>query len=73
MFLAGWWVGRWWQGRFAVKSAVVIWLVYAVIDVAIIVEAGMTPTVALLVAISVLTKLAAVYIGALLANNSRNR
>src|SRR4051794_38643670 len=30
MFLAGRWVGGWWRGEFAVKSALVIWLVYAV-------------------------------------------
>ena len=72
MFLAGWWVGSWWQGEFAVKSALVIWLTYAVIDVAIILAAGMTPGIAILVAVSVLTKLAAVYFGALFANGSQS-
>ena len=63
MFLAGWWVGGWWQGEFAVKSALVVWLVYAVIDVAILLAAGLTSRMALLVAVSLLTKLAAVYFG----------
>src|SRR5215203_5958587 len=35
MFLAGWWVGSWWQREFALKSSLVVWLVYAVIDIAI--------------------------------------
>jgi ABC-type transport system involved in cytochrome c biogenesis permease subunit len=71
MFLAGWWLGRWWQGEFAVKSALIIWLVYAVIDVAIMLGAGLTSTMAILVSVSVLTKLAAVYAGAQFANSSR--
>jgi hypothetical protein len=72
MFLAGWRVGRWWQGQFAVKSALVIWLVYAVIDLSIIVGVGITLDIGLLVAASLITKLAAVYGGALFANTSRN-
>ena len=68
MFLAGWWVGGWWQGRFAVKSALVIWLAYAVIDVAIIVAAGATSRIGLLVAVSLVTKLVAVYLGAQFAD-----
>lgn len=67
MFLAGWWVGGWWQGEFAVKSALFIWLVYAVIDVAALLVAGVTPKIAILVAVSMITKLAAVYLGALFA------
>ncbi len=72
MFLAGWWVGGWWQGEFAVKSALVIWLAYAVIDFAILLAAGMTSRVAVLVAVSCVTKLAAIYFGALFANGSRS-
>lgn len=69
MFLAGWWVGRWWRGEFAIKSALVVWLAYAVIDLAIVAAAGATSSVGLLVAVSLLTKLAAVYAGALFANS----
>src|SRR5436190_1354541 len=72
MFLAGWWVGRWWRGEFAVNSALVIWFTYAFIDVAIMLGAGLTSKMALLVAISVVTKLAAVYCGALFASSSRS-
>jgi hypothetical protein len=72
MFLAGWWVGRWWQGKCAVKSALVVWLTYAVIDVSIILAAGMTSRIAVLVAVSMLTKLASVYFGALFATGSRS-
>ena len=71
MFLAGWWVGGWWRGEFAVKSALVIWLAYAVIDLAIAMAAGLTSSMAILVAVSLVTKLAAVYFGALFANSSR--
>jgi len=71
MFLAGWWVGGWWQRRFAVKSALVVWLAYAVIDLAIVLAAGVTSKVAVLVAVSLATKLAAVYFGARFANRSR--
>ena len=70
MFLAGWWVGRWWQGKFAVKSAIAIWLTYAVIDVTVMLASGLTSQMAILVAVSILTKLAAVYAGALLADRS---
>ena len=72
MFLAGWWVGGWWQGEFAVKSALVIWLTYAVIDLSIVLAAGVTSRVAVLVAVSIITKLAAIYAGALVANGSRS-
>ena len=72
MFLAGWWVGGWWQSEFAVKSALVVWLAYAIIDIAIILAAGVTSRVALLVAVSVLTKLVAIYFGALFANGLKS-
>jgi hypothetical protein len=72
MFLAGWWVGGWWQGEFAVKSALIVWFAYAAIDIAILLGAGVTSRIAILVAVSLLTKLAAVYLGALFANSSRS-
>ena len=72
MFLAGWWVGGWWQGESAVRSALIVWLVYAVIDVAIMLASGLTSRMAILVAVSILTKLASVYAGALFANGSRS-
>lgn len=42
MFLAGWWVGCWWQGEFALRSSLVVWLAYPAIDIAILLAAGMT-------------------------------
>jgi len=71
MFLAGWRVGRWWQGEFAVKSALVIWFAYAVIDVTIALAADITSMAAVLVVVSLVTKLAAVYLGAIIANSSQ--
>ncbi len=72
MFFAGWWVGGWWQGEFSVKSALVIWFAYAVIDFAVLVAAGFTLRIAVLFAASFVTKLAAIYLGALFASGSRN-
>ncbi len=72
MFFAGWWVGRWWRGGFAIQSALVIWLVYVLIDFSVILLAGaMTPTMAVLFSVSFATKLAAVYFGAQFANARR--
>src|SRR5688572_11604860 len=43
MFLAGWWVSGWWEGRFPIESALVVWITYVVIDVAVLLAAGVTP------------------------------
>ena len=67
MFLAGWWVGGWWEGAFAVKAALLVWLAYALIDISVLLMAGLEARIAVLVAVSLLTKLAAVYLGALFA------
>jgi hypothetical protein len=67
MFLAGWWVGGWWEGEFAVKAALLVWLAYALIDIGVLLAAGLTARIAVLFAVSFLTKLAAVYLGALVA------
>lgn len=68
MFLAGWWVGGWWEGEFAVKAALVVWLTYALIDISVLLAAGLNARIAVLFAVSFLTKLAAVYLGALVAS-----
>jgi len=65
MFLAGWWVAGWWEGQFAVKAALGVWLAYALIDMSVLLAAGLTTGIAVLSAVSLLTKLAAVYVGAL--------
>lgn len=82
MFWAGLWVAGWMgaagAGPLGVKAALVVWLAYAVIDLVIVLAAGMKECmkarIAVLVAISLLTKLAAAYAGALLAvhNASQN-
>ena len=57
MFLVGWWVG--------VRPAMVVWLVYALVDLAIFAGTGQTSRIGALVAVSLLTKLASAYLGAL--------
>ena len=60
MFLVGWWVGM--------RPALVVWLVYAVIDVAILAVSGPTWKIGALAAVSLLTKLVSAYLGALAAS-----
>jgi hypothetical protein len=60
MFLAGWWVSRSWNGEFPIRSALVVWLVYVVIDLSVLLAAGLNWRIALLFAVSFITKLAAV-------------
>lgn len=67
MFLAGLWVAGWMgpNGPLGVKAALVVWLTYAIIDLGILLATGgVTAKISLLVAISLLTKLAAAYTGA---------
>ena len=59
MFLVGWWVGM--------KPALVVWLVYAVIDLAVFSMTGPTLRMGALVAVSLITKLASAWFGALAA------
>ena len=68
MFLAGWRVGGWWEREFAVKAALAVWLAYALIDISVLLAVGLTPRIAVLFAVSFLTKLAAAYSGALVAS-----
>jgi hypothetical protein len=68
MLLAGWRVGGWWAKECAVKAALVVWLTYALIDTGVLLAAELTPRIAVLSAISLLTKLAAVYLGASVAS-----
>ena len=56
MFLVGWWVG--------VRPAIFVWLVYAVIDVAVFAVSGPSWRMSALVAVSLLTKLVSAYLGA---------
>lgn len=54
-------------GEFAVKAALVVWFSYALIDISVLLAAGLTPRIAVLFTVSFLSKLAAVYLGELLA------
>ena len=62
MFLAGWRVSGWWNGESPARSAVIVWLVYVLIDLSVLLAAGMNTRTALLFAVSFITKLAAVLI-----------
>ena len=64
MFLAGWWVAGWWARSLGVRGALFVWLAYTVIDLAILLAAGMSLRVGSLFVVSFATKLAAAYFGA---------
>jgi hypothetical protein len=57
MFLVGWWVGM--------RPAMLVWLVYTLIDLAVLAGSGPTLSSGALVAVSLLTKLGSAYLGAL--------
>lgn len=67
MFFAARWMGGRWDVKLAVPSALIIWSTYFVIDLAALAASGPTLRIGLLVAVSILTKLAAAYGGALAA------
>lgn len=75
MFLAGLWVAGWGgaQGPLGVKAALVVWLTYAIIDIGVLLAAGMTTKIAVLCAVSLLTKLAAAYGGAVVSVHSASQ
>ena len=57
MFLVGWWVG--------LRPALLVWLVYALVDVTVLAASGLTLRIGVLVAVSLLTKLASACLGGL--------
>lgn len=67
MFLAGYWVAGWWSPSLAFKAALTIWAVYFLVDLAVLLTAGINGKIAAMFTVSFLTKLAAVYLGALAA------
>ncbi|MFO0972949.1 MAG: hypothetical protein U1A27_05870 [Phycisphaerae bacterium] len=69
MFVASLWVAGWGgsEGQLGAKAALVVWLAYALVDLGVLFAAGMTAKIAVLCAVSLLTKLAAAYAGALAA------
>ncbi|CAN5543673.1 hypothetical protein BH10ACI1_BH10ACI1_06040 [soil metagenome] len=66
------WIGDKWEKEFAVKSAISVWIVYALVDVTILVASGLTIWIAGLMAISLITKLISAYFGALSASKKLN-
>ena len=64
MSLAGWWVAGWWRRALGVRGAWIVWLAYTVIDLAILLAAGMSRGVGVLFVVSFATKLATVQFGA---------
>jgi hypothetical protein len=60
MVLVGWWVGMW--------PAILVWLVYTLVDFAVLAASGLTLRIGALFAVSFLTKLVSAYLGALAAS-----
>ena len=46
LFLAGFWVAGWWNRTFGVRPAWIVWLAYALIDLAALLATGITATIA---------------------------
>ena len=73
MFLVCRWVGKKFAARFSVTAALLVWLVYFLIDMTALVFAGELSRLALLFVISFVTKLAAAYLGGLAARRQAVR
>ncbi len=67
MYIAGRWIGGKFPEGNRVKAALLVWLVYFLIDLVIIVAAGALAQIAVLFTVSFVTKLAAAYLGGLSA------
>lgn len=67
MFFACRWIGKKFEARFSLTAALLVWLVYFLIDITVIIFAGELFRMALLFTISFATKLAAAYFGGLAA------
>lgn len=68
MFFAGWWVGGWWDGEFVVTAGLIVWFVYAVVDLGVLLTVGITSRIGIMYLVSFLTKLVAVYVGSLVVS-----
>ena len=64
MFAAGWWVTGWWRRALGMRPAWVVWVAYTVIDLLILLVAGLSLGDGILVVVSLATKLVAVLFGA---------
>lgn len=63
-FAAGWWVTGWWRRALGMRPAWVVWVAYTVIDFAIVLAAGVSFSLGVLVVVSLATKLVAALLGA---------
>jgi hypothetical protein len=63
MFFAGRWVGSKFPPENSVKAALAVWLVYFVMDIAIVTAAGVFVSMGVVIAISLGTKLAGAWLG----------
>ncbi len=67
MFLVCRWIGKKFAERFSVTAALLVWLVYFLIDITVLIFAGEFSRLGLLLIISFVTKFAAAYLGGLAA------
>jgi hypothetical protein len=67
MFFACRWIGKKFEARLNLTAAMLVWLVYFLIDITVIIFAGELFRMALLFTISFATKFAAAYFGGLAA------
>jgi hypothetical protein len=67
MFLACRWIGRKFAARYVITAALLVWLVYFLIDLTALLFAGVLSGAALFFIISFVTKLGAAYLGGLAA------
>jgi len=63
MYLAGRWIGKRVGPQLAIKAALLVWLIYFTVDVAIVAASGFLFSLLPMVVISFSTKLIAVYLG----------
>ena len=63
MFAIGWWVAGFWQKRPGIQTALIVWLIYVILDLTILLFAGLTLRIGLLFLASFATKLLGAYAG----------
>lgn len=71
MFLAGRWIGKRVGPQLAYTAAILVWVIYFVVDVSIVLASGILSSVFHLVTLSFVTKLIAVLVGAYSAKRSQ--
>jgi hypothetical protein len=66
------WIGGKWEKEFALKASIFVWIVYLLIDAAVLVAAGLTLKIAVLAAISLATKFVSAYFGGISAGRKNH-